>query len=71
MLVTKSDLEHAQWRVRFLSRLLDIHRATPRPGDQEWLLEEADFLQQISMAEARVKYVQELLTAIDQAKEVG
>ncbi len=45
------NLAHAHWRVKFLKRLLDVHRACANRTNTEWLLEEANLLQRIAAAD--------------------
>lgn len=45
------DLAHAHWRVRFLKNLLQVHRSIPQRTSYDWLLQEADYLQRIALAE--------------------
>jgi hypothetical protein len=45
------DLAHAHWRVRFLRNLLEVHRALPQSTSYDWLLQEADYLERIALAE--------------------
>jgi hypothetical protein len=45
------DLAHAHWRVRFLKNLLEVHRSIPQRSSYDWLLQEADYLQRIALAE--------------------
>ena len=42
------DLSHAQWRVRFLKNLLNVHRSIPQLTSYDWLLQEADYIQRIA-----------------------
>lgn len=45
------NLAHAHWRVRFLKNLLDVHRSIPQRTSYDWLLQEADYLRRIALAE--------------------
>ena len=44
-------IAHAHWRVKFLKRLLDVHRHCANRTNIEWLLEEASLLQRIAAAD--------------------
>ncbi|HSI61579.1 MAG TPA: hypothetical protein VLE43_00635 [Candidatus Saccharimonadia bacterium] len=45
------DLAHAHWRVRFLKNLFEVHRSIPQRSSYDWLLQEADYMQRIALAE--------------------
>jgi hypothetical protein len=47
----KSNLEHAQWRVRFVRSLLDVHQHCVDTTNESWWLEEANLLQRLAAAE--------------------
>ncbi|RBP40546.1 hypothetical protein DES53_108253 [Roseimicrobium gellanilyticum] len=48
------ELAHAVWRVNFLQRLLDTHRATTNPGIEEWSLQESAYEHQLEKAKAEL-----------------
>ncbi|RBP36875.1 hypothetical protein DES53_11516 [Roseimicrobium gellanilyticum] len=48
------DLPHDAWRVQFLKQLLSVHRHTPQPHGEAWQMQEAAYLQQLALAEARL-----------------
>lgn len=45
------DLAHAQWRVKFLKNLLEVHRSALQRSSQDWLLQETDYVQRLVQAE--------------------
>ena len=47
----KDNLEHAQWRVRFVRSLLDVHQHCVDTTNESWWLEEAVLLQRLAAAE--------------------
>ncbi|QIF04671.1 hypothetical protein [Roseimicrobium sp. ORNL1] len=48
------DLAHAHWRVKFLKNLLEVHRSIPKRSGNDWLLQEADYVQRIVQAEREI-----------------
>lgn len=51
-----TDLPHDAWRVQFLKRLLSVHRNALLPHDDAWRMQEQDYLKQIAIAEAQLRY---------------
>lgn len=45
----RKELEHARWRVKFLSSLLQTHRFV-RTKDQEWTDKETDYVKRLAAA---------------------
>jgi hypothetical protein len=51
-----TDLPHDAWRLQFLKRLLSVHRNAPLPHGEAWKMQELDYLQQITIAEAQLRF---------------
>ena len=47
----QTNLEHAQWRVRFVRSLLDTHQHCVDTHSKGWWLKEAELLQRLAAAE--------------------
>jgi hypothetical protein len=50
----RRELEHAQWRVKFLTSLLQSHRFV-RTSDEEWTDKEADYVKRLASAVEELK----------------
>jgi hypothetical protein len=50
----KKNLQHAHWRVDFLLRLLDSHRALPAMRDATWQRQEDEYLRGLAQAQVEL-----------------
>jgi hypothetical protein len=59
----KLNLEHAHWRVEFLLRLLDSHRALPGARDELWRRRESEVVSSLAKAQVELEQAEGMAMA--------